>query len=156
MSTDSVQTGPDRDAMISLVRETWPDAVVATIDGAVFFSLDESHWPNFATIVWSDEFDMGNPADLGRPDAYRVNFPLTPEEYRRRLGDVQDPEYATPDRLLPHPVYASQRWAGILNPSDASVRDVVLPLIGASHDRLAARRKRRQPRATKVKPARTT
>jgi len=47
MSTESLPTGPDRDALIRLIRETWPHAVVATIESASFFSLDDKHWPNF-------------------------------------------------------------------------------------------------------------
>jgi hypothetical protein len=52
------------------------------------------------------------------------------------------PDYAAHDRLLPHPVYAKQLWISILNPSDATFRDVVLPLIAEAHDRLAAVRAR--------------
>ncbi len=40
--------------MIQLIRDTFPRAVVAQIDSAAFFSLDEKHWPNFATVVWTD------------------------------------------------------------------------------------------------------
>ena len=46
------------------------------------------------------------------------------------------------DRILPHPVYAKQRWISIVNPSDATFRDVVLPLIDEAHDRLADARAR--------------
>jgi hypothetical protein len=48
MSTESLPNGPDRDAQIRLIRETWPDAAVATIEGATFFALDEKHWPKRA------------------------------------------------------------------------------------------------------------
>ena len=48
MSTDRLPDGPDLDEMIHLIRNAFPDAVVATIDSAAFFSLDEKHWPNFA------------------------------------------------------------------------------------------------------------
>jgi hypothetical protein len=71
MSSEHLPAGPDRDAMIRLIRETWPDAVVATIESATFFSLDEKHWPNFATVVWTDEHDEGAPSNLSRPGAYR-------------------------------------------------------------------------------------
>jgi hypothetical protein len=33
-------------------------------------------------------------------------------------------------------------WISILNPSDATFRDVVLPLLSEAHDRLAATRAR--------------
>jgi hypothetical protein len=34
------------------------------------FSLDESHWPNYATLVWTDAFDMGEPSKLWRPGVF--------------------------------------------------------------------------------------
>jgi hypothetical protein len=142
MSNEPLPNGPDREAMIRLVRETWPDAFVAEIESAVFFSLDEEHWPNFATIVWTDEHDKGNPSDLARPDVYRVNIGLGKESFLRLVGSMSDPDYAALDRLMPHPVYARQRWVSILNPSDTIVRDTLLPLLTEAHDRLAAQRAR--------------
>jgi predicted DNA-binding protein (MmcQ/YjbR family) len=41
-------------------------------------------------------------------------------------------------------VYAKQRWISILNPSDATFRDVVLPLLDEAYDRVAAQRARRE------------
>ena len=64
----------DREALIDLIATHWPDASVARTEGAVFFSLDASNWPNFATIVWTDAFDMGNPSDLARGGVYRLNI----------------------------------------------------------------------------------
>ena len=126
--------------MIRLIRDTWPDAVVATIDSAAFFSLDEKHWPNFATIVWTDEHDMGNPSNLAREGVYRLNIGLERETFQKLVGSVTDPDYAAFDRLMPHPVYAKQRWVGILNPSHATVNNLVMPLLTEAHDRLAAQR----------------
>ena len=53
-----------------------------------------------------------------------------------------EPDYAALDRLVPHPVYARQLWISILNPSDATFRDIVMPLLTEAHDRLAAARAR--------------
>ena len=39
--TDDLPDGPDLDEMLQLIRVAFPDAVVATIDSAAFFSLDE-------------------------------------------------------------------------------------------------------------------
>lgn len=128
--------------MIDLIRETWPHAVVATIDSAVFFSLDEKHWPNFATVVWTDEHDEGEPSKLSRPGVYRVNIGVGKETFQRLVGSVTEPDYAAFDRVLPHPVYAKQRWISILNPSETTVRDAVLPLLTEAHDRLASQRAR--------------
>jgi hypothetical protein len=143
--SNSLTTGPDRDAIIRLIRETWPDAVVATVEGATFFSLDKKQWPNFATIVWTDDFDEGAPSELSRPDAYRLNIGVGKETFQRLIGSIGEPDYTAFDRPLPHPVYAKQRWIAILNPSDATVRETVMPLLREAHDRLLAQRERQRP-----------
>ena len=124
--------------MIALIRETWPHAIVATIESAAFFSLDEKHWPNFATVVWTDEHDEDEPSKLSRPGVYRLNIGVGKETFQRLVGSMTEPDYAAFDRILPHPVYAKQRWISILNPSEATIRDAVLPLLTEAHDRLAA------------------
>lgn len=142
MTTQTLPTGPDPEAITHLLRETYPDADVVTIDGAVFFSLDpERHFPNFVTIVWTDDFG-DTVSDLSRPGVFRVNIGVNRETFARLVGSMKDPEYSAFDRLLPHPVYARQHYISILNPSEASVRDVILPLIAEAHDRLAAQRAR--------------
>lgn len=140
MSTDTPTDGPTREEMIGLIRDRWPDAATAEIEGAIFFSLDEKHWPNFATIVWQDDFDEGAVSNLtARPGVYRVNVGVDKEAFPRLVGSAADPDYAAFDRFLPHPVYARQRWISILNPSHATVRDTLLPLIADAHQRLVAR-----------------
>jgi hypothetical protein len=146
----SLPDGPDRDTLIRLIRETWPDAVVASIESAMFFSLDEKHWPNFATVVWTDEHDEGAPSNLSRPGVYRVNIGVGKETFQRLIGSTRDPDYAAFDRVLPHPTYAKQRWVAILNPSDAMVRDTVLPLLAEAHDRLIGQRARQRAGSTDV------
>ena len=117
--------------------------------GAAFFSLDpEKHWPNFATMVWTDDFDQAS--DLSRPGVFRLNIGASRETFDRLVGSIGDPVYTAIDRLLPHPVYAPQHWISILNPSDVSFRDVVLPLLTEAHDRLAAQRARQ--RAGRLSP----
>jgi hypothetical protein len=144
VSTESLSIGPDRDGMIRLIRETWPDSVVATMEGATFFSLDERNWPNFATVVWTGAFDEGEPSRLSRPGVYRLNISLGKATFQRLVGSSTQPDDAAFDRILPHPVYAKQRWIAILNPSDASVHEIVLPLLGEAHDRLASARARQR------------
>ena len=126
MTDERLPDGPDLDEMLQLIRDAFPDAVVAALDSAAFFSLDEKHWPNFATVVWTDEHDEAAPSNLARPGVYRVNVGV-------------DPDYAAFDRSLPHPVYAKQRWISILNPSYETVRDTLMPLIAQGHDRLVSR-----------------
>ncbi len=136
-------TGPDREATTHSIREAYPDADVVTMEGAAFFSLDgEKHWPNFATIVWTDDFDQAS--DLSRSGVVRLNLGVGRGTFQRLVGAMADPDYTALDRLLPHPVYARQLWISILNPSDATYRNVVGPLLAEAHDRLAAQRARRR------------
>jgi hypothetical protein len=60
------------------------------------------------------------------------------ETFERAVGSIGEPYYAAFDRVIPHPVYAKQRWISILNPSDATFQDVVLPLMTEAYDRVAA------------------
>jgi hypothetical protein len=139
MSDERLPDGPDLEEMIQLITDAFPDAVIARIDSAVFYSLDEKHWPNFATIVWTDEHDMGTPSNLARPGVYRVNVGVDKATFHHLVGDMTDPDYAVFDRFLPHPVYAKQRWISVLNPSHETVGGSLMPLIVDGHDRLAAR-----------------
>ncbi len=141
MIAETLPDGPRLDEMLQLLRDTFPGAVVAEIDSAAFFSLDEKHWPNFATVVWTDEHDEGAPSNLAREGVYRVNVGVDRQTFERLVGSVTEPDYAALDRFVPHPVYAKQRWIAILNPSHESVRDALLPLIAAGHERLASRRR---------------
>ena len=68
------ESGPDPDAITSWITTTYPDTVVGSALNATFFSLDERHWPNFATIVTTDEHDMGSPSDLAREGVFRLNI----------------------------------------------------------------------------------
>ena len=138
MSSSSVPAGPDPEAITKEILGRYPETVIAQAMGATFFSLDEKHWPNFATIVTTDEHDEGAPSDLARPGAFRLNIGVGRATFERLVGSMEAPDYAAYDRLLPHPVYAKQLWISILNPSDGTFRDVVLPLVAEAHDRLAA------------------
>ena len=145
MTNQPLPTGPDPNAVSQVILETWPETDVVEALGAAFFSLDaETHWPNFATIVTTDEHDEGAPSNLARPGVFRLNIGVGRETFQRVAGSMTEPEYAAFDRLLPHPVYAKQLWISILNPSDATFRDVVIPLLTEAHARLAAQRARHQ------------
>ena len=143
MSTEPLPTGPDPEAITRVIRELYPETDVVEAMGATFFSLDpKKHWPNFATIVTTDEHDEGAPSNLARPGVFRLNLGVGRATFERLVGSLTDPDYAAFERVLPHPVYARQLWISILNPSHATFRDVVLPLLAEAHDRLAAQRAR--------------
>ena len=94
--------GPGPDAITRYITETYPDTVVARAEGATFFSLDESHWPNFATIVTGEAFDDGS--NLSRPGVFRLNIgALSRDTFQRLVGDLADPDFTELDRLAPPP-----------------------------------------------------
>jgi hypothetical protein len=121
---------------------TYPETDVVAIPSATFFSLDpERHFPNFATIVENDDHDQAS--DLSRPGIFRLNLGVDRPTFERIAHEAgPQPDYTALDTLLPHPVYARQRWISILNPSAVTFNTVVIPLIALAHDRLAAQRAR--------------
>jgi len=135
-------SGPDPDEITTWITTTYPDTVVGEALNARFFSLDESHWPNFATIVTTDEHDMGNPSDLARHGVFRLNIGVGKETFERLVGSVVDPDYAELDRVMPHPVYAKQRWIAVLNPTRRTFDEVLKPLIAEAYERVARQRRR--------------
>ena len=145
--TIDMSTGPTPDEITLWITETYPDTVIAQVLGATFFSLDEQHWPNFATIVTTDEHDTGAPSRLARPNVFRLNIGVGRETFQRLVGSAHDPDYAALDTVIPHPVYAKQRWIAILNPSRQSYDDVVKPLVAEAYERLAKQRRRESSKA---------
>jgi hypothetical protein len=132
--------GPDPAEITGWITATYPDAVVAEAMGATFFSLNAGHWPNFATIVTTDEHDVGNPSNLARPGVFRLNIGVGKATFERIVGGVTHPDYAALDTVIPHPVYARQRWIGILNPSRQTFDDVIKPLIAEAYEGLARKK----------------
>jgi hypothetical protein len=136
-------SGPDPAEITAWITSTYPDTVIAMTMGATFFSLDERHWPNFVTIVTTDEHDVGHPSDLAREGVFRLNIGVGKATFERLVGSMVDPDYAALDTILPHPVYAKQRWLSVLNPSHRSFDAIVKPLITEAHERLAGNERAR-------------
>ncbi|MDP1798037.1 MAG: DUF6194 family protein [Planctomycetaceae bacterium] len=75
----------------------------------------------FATIVTKDYGDFDCASNLNRPEVYRFNIGLRKATFQKLFPDdgcVFD--YAAFDVLMPHPVYATQSWACIVNPTEAT------------------------------------
>jgi Family of unknown function (DUF6194) len=137
--TTALPSGPDPETIVRYITETYPETDVVEAMNAWFFSLDpEKHWPNFATLVTTDEHD--DASDLGRPGVFRLNIGVDRETFERIAAADSDPDYKAFDRLLPHPVYAKQLWISIVNPSDKTFAETVAPLLALAHDRLATTR----------------
>jgi hypothetical protein len=133
---------PSPEVVVAYIVETWPETDVVEAMNAWFFSLDpEKHWPNYATLVTTDEHD--DASNLSRPGAFRLNMGVDRETFERVAAAAGSaPDYTAVDRVMPHPVYAAQRWICIVNPSERTFREVVMPLLRIAHDRLAKQRER--------------
>src|SRR5258708_24838195 len=95
MTTEPLPTGPDPEAISRAIRAAWPETDVVEAMGATFFSLDpEKHWPNFATIVTTDEHDDGAPSNLSRSGAFRLNIGVSRATFGRVVASMAQPDYA--------------------------------------------------------------
>jgi hypothetical protein len=95
----------------------------------------------FATIVTGDRHDRVS--DLDRPGLYRLNIGLTKTTYTAWFGPAPTQrdadgmletgfDYTEPDRVMPHPVYASQHWVCVVNPGEATL-ETVRTLLAEAH-----------------------
>ena len=135
--TISIPAGPDPTAIVRYILDTYPDADLVEAMNAYFFSVDpEKHWPNFATLVTTDEHD--DASDLDRPGAFRLNLGVDRPTFERIAAADADPDFTAFDTLLPPPIYGQQLWISVLNPSHETFEGTVVPLIALAHDRLAA------------------
>ena len=96
----STTAGPDPDTITSYITQTYPETVIARAMNATFFSLDDSHWPNFATIVTTDEHD--DASNLSRPGIFRLNIGTLSRETFARLVEGADPQdFTVLDQVIP-------------------------------------------------------
>ena len=148
MSTTALPTGPDPEAITREILERYPETVVAEAMGATFFSLDEKHWPNYVTIVTTDDHDEGAPSDLARPGVFRLNIGIGRATFERLVGSIDAPDYAALDRVLPHP-----RLRETALDLDSQPRRRDIPRRGPAADRRGARPAREEPRPASERPA---
>jgi len=135
--TTSIPAGPDPATIVRYILDTYPDADLVEAMNAYFFSVDpEKHWPNFATIVRTNEHD--DASRLDREGAFRLNLGVDRATFERVSAADPDPDFTAFDTLLPHPVYGQQHWISILNPTEVTFQRSVIPLIALAHDRVAA------------------
>ena len=92
-------------------------------------TLPEKRFP-YATIVVSDYPGFDEASNLKRPGVYRVNTWVSRDTYERQTSadDVSAIDYAVLDKVIPHPVYASQSWLSVLNPgivTESTVKDLL-------------------------------
>jgi len=115
--------------------------------GDSFFFYDPDNVPAdrklpFATIVTKDYPGFDTLSNVDRPGVFRLNVAVGRRRYEELFGhppaahtEHRDGyDYAALDRVIPHPLYASQGWASILNPGDATA-DEARELLAGAHAR---------------------
>jgi hypothetical protein len=146
------------DAITQYIVETFDDVeVVVASDDSFFFvnprGLPPDHRLPFATLVTTDQHDSAS--NLGLPGVYRLNIGVSPGTFGTLfdspvsavddIGDAErDDDFTALDQLMPHPVYGTMFWVGVLNPSPATF-DAVRPLLTEAYDRARERRVKSRP-----------
>ncbi|MFC7446359.1 DUF6194 family protein [Rhodococcus daqingensis] len=123
--------------------------------GDTFFSYDpdgdlpaDRRFP-FATIVTTDYDGFDTASNLNRPGVFRLNISVGRDRFRDLVGHSPAAhaehgdgiDYGALDRLLPHPVYASQAWVSILNPGAATAA-LARALLAEAHARATAQQRK--------------
>jgi hypothetical protein len=158
------------DQIIGTVRDLEGSLVVAPAVGdpeipelawgdAFFYYAPDGVTPRnvqpYGTIVTKNYPDDAV-SDLDGPDRWRVNIHVDRVTFRELTGDrgAADPDAAddhdtgghvdpaTPDVVLPHPVYGSAGWIAVVNPG-RETSDTVLRLLREAHEAARARFERR-------------
>lgn len=86
----------------------------------------------FATIVTKDYGDFDNASNLDRPGIFRLNIGVSKETYATLFAEGHEYDFATLDKLIPHPVYGRNHWVSVLNPS-VSTFESIKPLLREAH-----------------------
>lgn len=92
----------------------------------------------FATIITQDQPGFDDRSRLDRLGAFRVNIQIGRTRAAELLGDLSgiaspgEIDYAEPDRLLPHPVYAAQGYVSVVNPGEMTT-ELVHQLLQEAH-----------------------
>lgn len=119
-----------------------------------FFFVGPDRRRPFATIVGHDLPGFDEQSRLDRVGVFRLNIELgrtkfqqvfgyPPQEFPDHRNQV---DFAAMDQIVPHPIYAVQGWASILNTGTSS-QTKVEHLLAHAHQRAAERERRRAQRA---------
>ena len=100
----------------------------------------------FATIVVDDYPGFDTSSELHRPGVYRLNLGVGRTCFEQVLGfppaafasHEAEFDYTELDRVIPHPVYATQGWVSVLVPGPRTLPGLP-PLIQVAYDRAKKR-----------------
>lgn len=126
---------------------------------AFFYYAPDGQMPRtvqpYGTVVTKNYPDDAS-SDLDPAGRWRVNIHVDRATFRELTGGQADAgtgldgaeasavDPATPDVVLPHPVYGSAGWIAVVNPGPATA-DTVLRLLREAHDAARTRYARRHP-----------
>jgi hypothetical protein len=104
----------------------------------------------FATIVTKD-YPGDTRSELDGAGRWRVNIHVGSARFEELIGqrprdaaadEIAARDFAAPDVVLPHPVYAALGWVAVVSPGDKTTA-IVLDLLRAAYDNAKARAARR-------------
>jgi hypothetical protein len=118
---------------------------------AFFYYAPDGQMPTtvqpYATVV-TKNYPDDTASDLDPAGHWRVNVHVGRAALQELTAGQADAASAagpaTPDVVLPHPVYAAAGWVAVVNPGPATA-DTVLRLVREAHDAARARYDRRHP-----------
>jgi hypothetical protein len=125
-----------------------PDDGLGAGDTFIYYGphhdLDPARRLPFATIVTKDYSDFDHASHLNRLGVFRLNIGVSRATFRALFGyapgedspQTANYDYATLDRLMPHPIYAPQSWVCVLNPSPQTF-EAVKPLLADAYNKAA-------------------
>ena len=85
----------------------------------------------------SDRHDLEQNSNLTARDLFRLNIGVLPATFKRIVDPTLEYDYAATDSLMPHPVYAAQRWISVVNPSHRTFDETVKPLLEEAYKKVA-------------------
>jgi hypothetical protein len=156
------------DQIIDTVRDLDGSLVVAPAAGdadfpelawgdAFFYYAPDGQMPRtvqpYGTVV-TKNYPNDTRSDLDPAGRWRVNIHVDRATFRELTGaqdagarldgaEASAADPATPDVVLPHPVYGSAGWIAVVNPGPATA-DTVLRLLREAHDAARTRYARRR------------
>lgn len=131
-------------SIIQYISDTFEGIGIFTSEsGNTFFFYDPERKFPLATLVTNDEYDQFS--NLNRPSVFRLNIGISKQTFRSLFPSQTPPrdaesdvesgyDFTALDQLMPHPVYGMMYWVCVLNPSDATFREVVQPLLVEAYD----------------------
>ena len=95
--------------------------------------LSDSRRFPFATIVTKDYGEFDNASQLDRAGVFRLNIGVSKKTYDGLFGVAGEHDFAALDVLMPHPVYGTNHFVCVLNPSDSTFESV-RPLLKEAYE----------------------